>query len=113
MLYGTIDYDPDGEEYIGRIFLKYPEHLKGLINPEHLKGVIMYTESDTPSTYINDGDWHLYEGKEKTLGYQINGKYYPEDSEELDDLVDDWGSLKLFTKIDVYDKGKLINTYYE
>lgn len=105
MIYGTIAYDPDGEEYIGRIFLSLPEHLEEFI---------MCTESDSPSTDINDGDWHPYEGEDEVGEYYlINGKYYPEDSEEIDNLIDDWNKLQSYIKIDVYSQGKLIKTYYK
>lgn len=105
MIYGTIDYDPDGEPYIGRIFLNYPEGLETFI---------MCTESDSPSTCIDDGDWHPYEGEEEVGEFfLVDGKYYPEDSDEVDDLVDDWDKLQSFTKINTYKKGKLTNTCYK
>ncbi len=99
MIYGTLAFDVDGEEIIDRIYLQFPEGLDA---------DIYYTDSTSPSTYLEEDDWHIYNGKTlEEFYYYIDGEYkeIPEGDEDLEDYP-------MYYRIRVYDKGEMVQDKY-
>lgn len=107
MIFGDLDYDLTGSAIVGRIYLEFPENISSEL--------LLCTESNSPSIWLENEDWHPYEGEDysEEAYYLINGTYYPDTSDCVDDFLDNCDEVQTYNKVDVYEKGKLIKTYYK
>ncbi len=105
MIFGTLGETDEGIEIVDQIFLDFPKHVKDK--------AIVYTYSKSPSIWITSEDWGPYEGEfiSDKIYYLVGDKYYPEDTKEITLWHKD--KENPVWKRDIYEKGKLINTYYK